>query len=105
LQPVAVDCPRKLRFAVTGSLLASTALGVVASGCDDGEQSVVLRDDGLDRDETTGGDDESGTFGETIVINPGPQLDVGAPPVAPELEVTTPPPPPVVNPGRAPDVR
>jgi hypothetical protein len=103
VQAVVVECPRKLRFAVSGSLLAST-LVVITSGCDDDAEPVAVRDGEVD-DETTSGDGESGTFGETIVVNPGPQLDLGTPPVDPELDVATPPPPPVVNPGRVADLR
>jgi hypothetical protein len=105
---------RTLRFAVTGSLLATAAL---TQGCIDED---AIDEDPVDRLLVSGDTDDEETFGETVVVNTGPQPDLGA---SPDLdatfdedeerddddgyatELTTPPPPPTVNPGRVPDVR
>lgn len=83
--------PRTLRFRVTRALVASSAMLVAAASCDDSDSGAV--------DETTsGGSDEGELASDTIIVNPGPQPDVGSSRDEEDAELRAREPLPIVNP-------
>ena len=88
--------PRTLRFSVTRALLAGSAFLVVQPGCDDPNS-------GADDETTTGASDDGEIASDTIIVNPGPQPDVGSS-TEEEIELRSRDPLPIVNPAPV-DVR